>query len=526
LSKVTGKDVYLPATMQQVIESVRLAKSLDPTRLVEDNSPCCGRGHTVTDLNSWHEYLPGWRWERRVSMIADSTFPGSTWNFERGYAQARQPMLNSEFGNVWGYTGSSGDVDWSWDYHLAVNTFRRHAKLAGWLYTELDDVINEWNGYWRADRSKKETGLGELVDGMSLRDLHAPFYVVVGSGMSELVQPGATVQVPLYASFLADNPALGDSLTLRFELYGWNALGERKTYSTSSRRVPNRPWMSQALEPAAVKMPNERAVAVFATRLEDATGTVLQRNFTTFVVDAAAPREMTLAGGQRVRVASVSPASYRDARWSLKMWTVDSLKANGAGSGFFEYRIAWPSDLKVNDVQSATFVVEASAKRLLGKDRDTTVRDDNNYMRGGGLQDPSGNRNAYPMTGEIAHPSAVVVRVNGELAGRYDLADDPADHRGILSWFSQKRDGYLREAGSYGQLLRVPIPAAALARAARAGEVVVRLEVDDAVRGGLAIYGARFGRYPVDPSVGFVLREGRAIRNDGRAEQRDDRDPE
>jgi hypothetical protein len=205
---------------------------------------------------------------------------------------------------------------------------------------------------------------------------------------------------------------------------------------------------------------------------------------------------------------------------------VDSLKANGAGSGFFEYRIAWPSDLKVNEVQSATFVVEASAKRLLGKDRDTTVRDDNNYMRGGGLQDPSGNRNAYPMTGEIAHPSAVVVRVNGELAGRYDLADDPADHRGILSWFSQKRDGYLREAGSYGQLLRVPIPAAALARAARAGEVVVRLEVDDAVRGGLAIYGARFGRYPVDPSVGFVLREGRAIRNDGRAEQRDDRDPE
>jgi hypothetical protein len=215
---------------------------------------------------------------------------------------------------------------------------------------------------------------------------------------------------------------------------------------------------------------------------------------------------MTLADGQRVRLAHVSPTSYSAARWSLKTWTVDSLKANGAGSGFFEYRIAWPRDVSVNELQAATFVVEASAKRLLGKDRDSTVRDDNNYMRGGGLQDPSGNRNAYPMTGEIAHPSAVVVRVNGELAGRYDLADDPADHRGILSWFSQKRDGYLREAGSYGQLLRVPIPAAALAKAARSGEVVVRLEVDDAVRGGLAIYGARFGRYPVDPTVAFVLR--------------------
>jgi len=100
----------------------------------------------------------------------------------------------------------------------------------------------------------------------------------------------------------------------------------------------------------------------------------------------------------------------------------------------------------------------------------------------------------------------VTVRVNGQVAGRYDLADDPADHRGILSWFSQLRDGKLREAGSYGQLLRVPIPASALAEGARTGTLVVRLEVGDALPGGLAIYGRRFGRYPVDPSVLFVMR--------------------
>ena len=80
---------------------------------------------------------------------------------------------------------------------------------------------------------------------------------------------------------------------------------------------------------------------------------------------------------------------------------------------------------------------------------------------GGGLHDPGRNPNAYPMTDETRYPSAVAVRVNGESAGEYKLADDPADHRGILSWFSQKRDKKLREAGSYGELLRVPIPAAA-----------------------------------------------------------------
>jgi predicted transcriptional regulator len=110
------------------------------------------------------------------------------------------------------------------------------------------------------------------------------------------------------------------------------------------------------------------------------------------------------------------------------------------------------------------------------------------------------------MTDEKLYPSAVTISANGVAAGRYDLADDPADHRGILSWHSQKRDNFLREAGSYGQLLRVPLSPAALDIAARTGAVVVRLEVSDALPGGLAIYGAKFGRYPVDPTVQFILR--------------------
>lgn len=506
-SKVNGKDVYLPSTQRRVIQSVQLAKRLDPTRLVEDNSPCCGWGHTVTDINSWHDYLAGWQWQDHLNMVSDSTTPGSTWNFEHGYVQGHQPMINSEFGNVWGYKGSTGDVDWSWDYHLAVNAFRRHPRLAGWLYTELDDVINEWNGYLRADRTGKETGLGDLVQGMTLRDLNSPLYIAVGAAMATGVHAGETVQVPLYASFMSNSHAYGDSLTLRSELYGWNSLGERTAYSTSVRRIPYRPWMSEPLAPLSVEMPKERSVAVLAVRLEDAAGDVLERNFTTFVVDGAAPSVVTLGDGRRARVVSVGATSYASAHWSGKTWTVmDSLKADGAGSGFFEYRIPWPHDVTLNDVAEAEFIVEASAKQLFGKDRDTTVRDNGDYMRGGGLQDPSRNRNAYPMTDEKLFPSAVRVRVNGEVAGRYDLRDDPADHRGILSWYAQKRDGYLREAGSYGQLIKVPLPAASIDRAAKSGELVIRLEVGDAMPGGLAVYGAHFGRYPVDPTVVFVLR--------------------
>ena len=499
---------YLPETRRMVAANYHLAKSLDSTRLVEDNSVCCGRGHTETDLNSWHEYLPGWRWETHVQRLSDSTFPGSPWNFEASWRQARQPMLNSEFGNVWGYEGSTGDVDWSWDYHRAIDAFRRHAKVAGWLYTEHHDVINEWNGYWRFDRSWKETGLGGLVDGMSLRDLHAPLYLAVGTPeLSQSVHPGELVDVPLYASFLTGSTAFGDSLTLRAELHGWNSLGEERSYGSYTRRVRYRPWMSEALAPLAVTMPSEPAVLVLGVRLEDAAGTVLQRNFTTLVVGGDPPEAIVLADGRRARAARVPVTTVRDGHWTLKQWTVLSdRKLNGAGSGFFEYVIPWPAGLDVNAVAEATFLVEASAKRLNGKDRDSTAASNDDYMRGGGFHDRSRNPNSYPMTGTTPFPSAVTVRVNGQLAGRWELADDPADSRGILSWHAQPHDGHLYEAGSYGQLQRVPIPLGAIQQGARTGELIVRLEVDQALPGGLALYGARFGRYLVDPTVLFVLR--------------------
>src|SRR2546427_13261672 len=44
--------------------------------------------------------------------------------------------------------------------------------------------------------------------------------------------------ISLYASFLTASTALGDSLTLRAELYGWNALGQRRRYAEIARRIP------------------------------------------------------------------------------------------------------------------------------------------------------------------------------------------------------------------------------------------------------------------------------------------------
>jgi Glycosyl hydrolases family 2, sugar binding domain/Glycosyl hydrolases family 2, TIM barrel domain len=499
------REVYLPETRRWVTSIYHLAKTLDPTRLVDDNSPCCGRGHTVTDLNSWHQYLPGYAWDDYLRVASDSTYPGSPWNFEPGYRQDSQPDINAEFGNVWGYKGSTGDVDWSWDYHRAVNAFRRHPRIAGWLYTELHDVINEWNGYYRFDRSKKVTGLGALVDGMTLRDLHAPLYVVVGDSLSRTVVPGERVAVPLYASFLTGSTAYGDSLRLVAELYGWNALGERETWFHATRGVAYRPWMTQALAPLDVTMPEEPAVAILAVRLEDAAGRVLQRNFCTFAVEATPPASVRLPGGDSARIIRIDPAGFDSARWSLKQWNVlGGLKVDGAGAGFFEYRVPWPARLEPEDIASASFLAEVSAKRLFGKDRGGAGTIQGDFMLGQGTLDPSLNPNAYPMTDQSRFPSAVTVRINGVVAGKRFLSNDPADSRGVLSWHAQGHDGTLHEAGSYGELLSVAVPREALERAAHSGVLVVRLEVDSALPGGLAIYGRHFGRYPLDPTVVLV----------------------
>jgi hypothetical protein len=501
--------VFTEEAQEWVASMYHLAKSFDPTRLVEDNSPH-RFDHVVTDINSWHAYLPGYQWSERLDEIVEKTFPGSTWNFIGGRTQGEQPLFNSECGNVWGYEGSTGDVDWSWDYHIMINEFRRRPKIAGWLYTEHHDVINEWNGYYRYDRSEKSTGIPELVEGMSLKDLHSLLYLSTGSDLCRDVQPGERVKVPLWLSAMTDGAGLSQDLVLQYELYGWDDLGLRETYLNSSRPVRLQSWQASELEPLEIEMPAKPALAVLALVLGDGKGAVYHRNFTTFLVSrGASPRDETRqAPGGPVRLLRFEPREFREADWTLKQWDVlDGLKVNGAGSGHFEYRIAVPADLDLRSVQSADFRAEFSAKQLFGKDRVSGAGIEGDFMRGEGTHDPSVNPNSYPMTDTSRFPSAVTVRFNGIAATVEDLENDSADHRGILSWHSQKRDRRLREAGSYGQLVTVPIPRQALEEAASSGEIIIRLEVDDSLPGGLAIYGARFGRYPLDPTLVFRLHD-------------------
>ena len=500
--------VYADSTREWVIRMFKKAKKLDPYRVIEDNSPC-NNDHVITDINTWHAYLPGYLWKEKINDIANKTFPGSSWNFVEGFKQANQPNFNSECGNVWGYKGSTGDVDWSWDYHIMMNAFRSNHKICGWLYTEHHDVINEWNGYYKYDRSEKITGIDAIVPGMKLNDLHADCYVSPQVGLCEQLNPGDTMTIPLIVSFLTEKSP-GDEVILTTDFYGWDEFGQYDQYKHSSYNIPYQKWETTIQKRISVQMPEKQCLAILAFTLSDKTGAVLHKNFTSFYVkdEQSTNFEFREENSDKYLISRFGPLEFFDCQWSLKQWDVlNGKKVNGAGHGYFHYRMMWPEKFKASDIASVRLLFEASAKQLFDKDKEGENYVNGDYMRGSGAHSPHLNPNAYPMTDHNMFPSLIRVHVCGYPAGDFILKDDPADHRGILSWFSQPKDRTLHEAGSYGYLISVDVPPEKLESAQESGYIDIVIEADESLDGGLALYGKEFGRYPLDPTLMFLLKE-------------------
>jgi len=488
----TGKDAersYRPETQEWVRSMYHLTKSLDPTRLVEDNSPC-NNDHVETDINSWHSYQAGHRWETMANYYDKNSVVGSTFNYIGGNTVQDVPLINSECGDVWGYDGNAGDSDFSWDYHEMMNAFHRHLHIGGWLYTEHHDVINEWNGYVKYDRTRKIDGLDSFVDGMGIKDLNSDYYITPDGPLCRDIPAGSTQAIRLYSSFTtAKDPG---ALTLETVLTGVDPYGNAEKVSESSMPVEFRPFELVALADVNLEFPAKNGVYTLAQVLKNDKGEVLSRNFTLYVV-----KDVTAAANE----ISFSPASFTASEWSIKQTNIyDSLKVNGFGAGYFEYSVMIPEGVEV-DGKEAELVFEASAKTLFGKDIEGNEYQ-GDFMLGGGTFDHNKSLNSYKMTDDDLFTSKVQVSVNGQDLGTFDLEDDPADSRGVLSWHAQPKTRSMRESGSYGYLIKATIPAGTL----KAGEAAtIRLTVPEDVpaetAGGLAIYSKAFGRYLLDPTI-------------------------
>lgn len=311
---------YLPATQNWVASMYYLAKSLDPTRLIEDNSICCGAGHTETDINSFHDYKAGYEWIDHLRDLTERSHPGSPFQFEAGFLQGNQPKINSECGNVWGYAGSTGDVDWSYDYHRMINAFRIYPEIAGWLYTEHHDVINEWNGYWRFDRSEKFTGMEDMYPGMSLNDLHTPIYLSTDIDICTSQEAGSEVRVPLFLSSMTE--ALNAKyLKINFIFEHTEATGKSIKIKEWSEEVRYNPYMQEWIDPIKVTMPSTDGLAILKMQIEAEEGEILHHNFLHFeVVNGVDPEKLIII--------SKNADDISQGKWTKKQWSILDGKKN------------------------------------------------------------------------------------------------------------------------------------------------------------------------------------------------------
>ena len=505
---IENKRSYTAETQDWVREWYYKTKTTDPTRLVEDNSPC-NWDHVITDINTWHRYSPARHWAGFLDMVLEETYPGSEWNYIDGNKQGNEPMFNSECGAVWGYSGSTGDIDITWEYHIMMNEFRKRPKIAGFLFTEFHDVINEWNGYYRFDRSKKMFGLDELCQGMTIEDFHKDLYVIAGDNYYQTFNGGIVVDIPVGISAVTND--IPENLKIKFSVFGWNELGDKIEQINGNMLASAEPFSFKKLEPISIKLINRNMVMVLATTLVDGKDKVLQRNFFPFKVEGEKPVDLFTV--------TQSPSNFTDVSWSIKHLTPQNgNKVWGMGSGFFEYEFELPKDLNTDEIKNIEFRAELASRFPQSKylEEGDAERIGMTIVSEKGTDNGYG-KNSYPQTDEKLHGSVVKITANDQKIAEVELTDDPADHRGILSWMNQEpgwewgnedrsKPWLLDEAGSYGYLVKAELDETSKKSAIETGKIVIRMYVDESTnnRGGLSIYGKESGMFPMDLTIVVV----------------------
>ena len=488
-----GSDDYSARgdTQQWVRDLYREVKLTDPSRLVEDNSPN-RRDHVETDINSWHFYIDDYERARaNIEEIVSKTYPGSTYNYAPGHKQQTAPLINSEYGAV---AADGGDRDISWGFRYLTTLLRKHEKIQGYIYTELTDIEFEHNGFANYDRSAKEFGYEEFVEDMSVADLQGPDFI--GFLTPPVIETiiGAEVEIPIFISHFSE---LEGEFMVKPSLRGVDDLGRDILVELDLRPVVWERYRVTEQQPLRVTLPKDRSfVGALCMELQDEEGKRLAANFVNIISRnkesdlTRDPIQQTEALDARRTLLRVSPREFSSARWNgsgggarfASRFRGEKFFFHGAGS--VEYRFEVPPE-----------VMEANPIRLgLLVELGTKARDErHDWPR-------ETNPLDHPQTDGNRLPGTVNIIIGGSRLDPIELADDPADARGVLSHQVKVHHG------SYGYLVHGEIHLQGvpeiLRHLRRDPTLQVIFEVPDGDNAhGLTVYGAGSGRYPLDPTI-------------------------
>jgi hypothetical protein len=473
-------------TQQWVSKMVDLIRQLDGgERLIEDNSPCNYDHITNTDINSWHFYIDNHDEARRhIEHVIAETKPGGEFNYCPGNAQASLPFINSEYGAV---SAGGGDRDISWGLRDLTTQLRRHPKIQGFVYTELDDIEWEHNGLVNYDRSPKAFGYDAWLPDMRPNELLGADFIGYDTPPAIVGKPGEKVEVPIFVSHYSDRQG---PVKVRWWVSGYDARADViSVVEPRSFPITWKPYDVVSLPPLKFTLPNQPWVGAVLITLRDEQNRRIAANFVNVVVQPDRPLPRIQRRDSKEVVIRFAPGEFARQKWSDPV-SAPRGKVYGRGKGFFEYKIELPPSVVKAHPESVYFLFEAGAKA--NRERvDWPERQ---------------NRRDYPQTDpDRPWTSMLAVSVNGRVVVRIKLLDDAADSRGVRAHLAGI------EHGSHGELVDGMFTLNDQDRAALAGgkPLLLRLAVpDDAPHaGGLCLFGATTGELPLDPTLSIHTRD-------------------
>jgi hypothetical protein len=459
------KPVQMPAK-EWVQDMWELAKQLDPTRLVEDMSVVHWEHleyylHCDTDINSWHFYISDYEKARtHIEKIVKSTFLGSSFNYVPGFLHKGQPLINSEFGGV---GALDGDRDVSWSFKFLTNELRRHQQIAAYIYTELHDVEWEYNGMLNYDRTPKEFGYDPRI-------INESNSLPVDSPPVRRLHPGERVRIEVSSSHYSTKRHT--DVSLHWTLGGIDDRGRiHKDIIRGSSPIPFPHRQVAPAHKVEFEAPGFPLLATLLIVAKTRRGEVVAQNFIHYFISPGYPPEREEIN--RALVLRGTPSSWSAAEWSAGSAEREKERAEdacyGVGHGYFEW------DLHLNGAD-------------LTKARRLKI-----------LCEASSHRADFPQTDDDVFPTTLDISLNDTRLYHGVLRNHPHDSRGVLSYW---RGG----VGAYGYLIHATAEGETLQKViggAHNGSLKLRCSVpaDALAQGGLTIYGAECGRFPLCPTV-------------------------
>jgi hypothetical protein len=468
LSSAAADKIANSPSFKWVHEMWQIAKTIDPTRLIEDMSVVvwehlAAYGHVDTDINSWHFYID--KYEKARAHIADvvaKSYRGSNFNYVEGYQQSGAPLINSEYGGV---GALDGDRDISWTFKFLTNELRRHVQLSAYIFTQLTDVEWEYNGLLNYDRTRKQFGYHPtLINQGDVLPIDAP--------PISILKPGATVEVDVFSSHFSRR--VRENVTLHWHYTGLDSTAAHHQHL--DRGWIQIPFTAHRVELARrikITVPRERMLCTLYAAAVNGDGETIAQNYIQHFISDGPPARQEERRNMLILRRSIE--EWHDAQWTGAMTSrVEALSRRSCaahGAGYFEWKFEHEALSRLAEARRVRILCEVSSRRP-----DT------------------------PQTDTFSHQSEFELLINDLPIHRATLPNHPHDTRGALSFLHNK-------FGAYGYLVNAACEDLSLQQLASSvrdrGALYFRCAVPGRTeaRNGLTVYGYDCGRYPICPTV-------------------------